>query len=94
MPSYTKLKAKPRNLKPKHSIFAWILPASAVLLGITALISLSARWFIYDIEQYRGIIVSQISKTLGLNAAIAEIEGQVDFINPIILHKTGGTLIS
>ena len=63
------------------------MPASAILLGITALISLSARWFIYDIEQYRGIIVSQISKTLGLNASIAEIKGQVDLINPIIYTR-------
>ncbi len=59
----------------------------AVLLGIAALLSVAARWFIYDIEQYRGMIVSQISDTFGLDVSISEIEGRVDLINPIIYTR-------
>ena len=84
MPNSTKSKAKPKSSKPKNSIFGWILSALAVLLSITALLSAAARWFIYDIEQYRGTIVSQISDTFGLDVSISEIEGRVDLINPII----------
>ena len=84
MPNFTKSKAKPKSSKPKKSIFGWILSALAVLLAIAALLSIAARWFIYDIEQYRGMIVSQISDTFGLDVSISEIEGRVDLINPII----------
>ena len=79
-----KSKVKPKRSKPRRSIFGWILLVSAVLLGIAALLSVAARWFIHDIEQYRGMIVSQISDTFGLEASITEIEGRVDLINPII----------
>ncbi|MXX99162.1 MAG: hypothetical protein F4Y58_04540, partial [Gammaproteobacteria bacterium] len=61
-----------------------VLTILAVLLSAVALLSLSARWFIYNIEQYRETIVSQISKTLQLDVSVAEINGRVDFINPII----------
>ena len=87
MPDSTKSKAKPKSSKTKNSIFGWILSTLAVLFGIAALISVAARWFIYDIEQYRGMIVSQISDTFGLEASISEIEGQVDLINPIIYAR-------
>ena len=65
-------------------IFKRVLATLAVLLSAVALLSLSARWFIYNIEQYRETIVSQISKTLKLDVSVAEINGRVDFINPII----------
>ena len=70
--------------KAKGSVFGWILPTLAVLLGLLAVVSMSARWLISDIEQYRETIVSQFSKTLELDASIAELEGRVDFINPVI----------
>ncbi|MBC6414365.1 MAG: hypothetical protein GDA45_05740 [Chromatiales bacterium] len=68
----------------KHSRFGWILTILAVTLSVIALISLAARWFVYDIEHYREAIASQISKVLNLDISIAEINGQVDFINPVI----------
>ena len=71
----------------KHSIFNWTLTALAVILGLSALISLTTRWLISDIEQYREEIVLQISKTLNLNIAVAEINGYVDFFNPVIYAK-------
>ena len=79
-----KSKTKPKSSKPKHRIFGRILSVTAVLFSLAALLSIAARWFIHDIEQYRGMIVSQISNTFGLETSIAEIEGRVDLINPII----------
>ena len=71
----------------KHSVYNWILATLAVILSLTALISLAARWFVYDIEQYRTAIISQISKTLDLDISVAELDGHVDFINPVIYAK-------
>ena len=82
-----KSKMKPKSSKPKKSIFGWILSALAALLGIAALLSVAARWFIHDIEQYRGMIISQISDTFELDASISGIEGRVDLINPIIYAR-------
>ena len=87
MPNSTKSKAKPKKSKSGYPILGWILSASAILLGIAALLSVAARWFVYDIEHYRGTIVSQISDTFGLDASITEINGRVDFINPIIYAR-------
>ena len=66
-------------------LFSYLLTTSVVILSLLAVLSGTARWLVYDVEQYRDAINSYFSSRFDSRATIGALRGRTDFFDAIIV---------